>query len=143
MCVKYLHRNQVLKDLPYFQIANVMDDSAHNKIDTWFTFNEWSEWACVSDGISRRERTCDYDQCVSVDSNGVASISDAEEKSDPSCSSSIHHGKSLSLLFFYCPVFPVFRRCTVVTMGKRNFSYFLQLSPDVFAHFFIKTTYFE
>ena len=100
------------------QIESVMDDLAHNKIDTWFTFNEWSEWACVSDGISRRERTCDYDQCVSVDSNGVVSISDTEEQSDPSCSSSIHHGKTLSLLSFTALLFA---HAQWLLEGKHNF----------------------
>ncbi len=54
-------------------------------MDTWFTFNEWIDGACISDGIRRRERTCDYDQCVSVDSDGIASISNTQDFFDPSC----------------------------------------------------------
>ena len=59
------------------QIENVMNDS-------WFTFNEF-DGACISDGIRRQERTCDYGQCVSVDINGIASISYTGERYDPSC----------------------------------------------------------
>ncbi len=72
----------------------INDNSTQNKVDAWFNFNNWSQWGpCDNEGIRTRERTCEYESCISFDSNGHASFLNAEKYFDQACLPTPTHGK--------------------------------------------------